>query len=69
MAHNKNMRNIRVEDDLWNKARAKANGEHIPLAERIREFLEDYVGGVYTVEHELLLIGKRLNNIRKRLGE
>jgi hypothetical protein len=66
VAHNENVHNIRCDNDLWDKAVAKEPGE---LPERIREFLENYVGDELSIDAELKLIGKRISNIRKRLEQ
>jgi hypothetical protein len=36
-------RNVGVEDELWEAAKAKAAGEERALSEVIREFLREYV--------------------------
>jgi hypothetical protein len=38
------LRNIRVPDELWDAAKAKAESEGAPLSEVIRHFLSGYVG-------------------------
>jgi hypothetical protein len=47
MAHNENVHNIRCDNELWDRAVAKEPGE---LPERIREFLEDYVGDKRSIQ-------------------
>lgn len=37
------LRNIRIDDDLWNAALAKAENEGSNLSEVIREWLETWV--------------------------
>jgi len=38
------IRSIRVDDNLWNQAKAKAESEGLTLSDVVREALEKFVG-------------------------
>lgn len=37
------LRNIRIEDELWTAAQAKAHADGLPLSEVVRELLRAYI--------------------------
>lgn len=45
MARASNLRNIRVDDDIWNPAGDRAAGENTDLSKLIRGWLEEYIAG------------------------
>jgi antitoxin component of RelBE/YafQ-DinJ toxin-antitoxin module len=67
MADNKKVRSFtRVDDELWDRAMAKARSEGTTLSEVVRDLLADYADD-RPLEDDLRRAIKRLNAIHKRL--
>lgn len=61
------MRYIRINDEAWSKAQARAAREGVTLSSLIRRWVEDYGSDPVPVTRELLRITQRINEIRQRL--
>lgn len=59
------MRFIRIDDETWRKAMARAREEGTTISTMIRTWVETYAE--QTVDAELALIIVRLKQLRKRL--
>jgi antitoxin component of RelBE/YafQ-DinJ toxin-antitoxin module len=60
-------RQIRIGDELWGRATARARREGTTPSELIRTFLDDYANDAVSVTEELNRIIARINEVRKRL--
>ena len=63
------MRFIRIDDETWAKAMARANREEATISELIRFWVQEYANEQLSITTELRYIIFRLNGIRERLKE
>jgi hypothetical protein len=61
---------IRISDDTWEKAMARARSENTTISELVRAWVELYAAGdeSMSVSEELGRIADRLNDVRKRVA-
>lgn len=61
------MRQIRIPDDLWNRATARAAREGTNVSEKIRTLLESYVNDDVSAPDALERIAVQITEVRQRL--
>lgn len=61
------MRFVRIDEETWSKAMARAHREGTTMSARIREFVDEYANDDMSISREIALIMVRLRRIRKRL--
>lgn len=60
------MRTIRISDELWKAAQAKAGTENTTVSDAIRRFLEDWTGKRSETYEDRLAILERIEDEEKQ---
>jgi antitoxin component of RelBE/YafQ-DinJ toxin-antitoxin module len=61
------MRFVRIDDETWHRAQARARREGVTMSAMIRSWVSTYAEEPVPVEHDLKRVVERINAIRHRL--